>query len=395
MKLNLPLYVNSWSQLFLWFIALICTAACSAERGNVQDRLSEVISACGDRFVDVIIVGGGPAGLAAGRKVVSLRRSAVIFMGDVPGGQLIGSVLVDNVPGVPGQPGWQLIESEEACIKKSETVHIEYDIVVDLAIDRSSGKKLFIVTTKEGDAWCAPAIILATGGTAKFLEVPGEADYVNKSIFTCASCDGSLARGNVFVVGGGDASIDALMTLLNYVPHCTLLVRKHALRASAALQERIRHNGHITIRYGVEVVEVKGDGERMHQLLLKTDHGFELVDADYLFLSIGHRPTTDYPWLRLLVACDRQGYIGVDCHQQTSCAGIFAAGEVAMPFVEEHQLVYVYGTSTRAAKQALDYCDRWYEEIPGLKESLAPRLYQRQRRLSGLQTAPNQYDPLY
>lgn len=343
-------------------------AVCMSFSYEASSSLQQALTSYGDHFIDVMIIGGGPAGFAAGRKIASLRRGAVIMMGDMPGGQLQGSILVENVPGVVPQPGWQLMESEEREVVKAGTVRVVYDTITDLRPIQREGRQLFMMTTEQGDTWYSVAVIIATGGTAQFLEVPGEKELLNHAIFTCASCDGAAATDSehVFVVGGGDASVDAVMTLLNHVAHCTLLVRKHHLRASPAMQQRIAGNPRVTIRYGVEIVAIQGHDDVMSHLILKTASGLEEVPANYLFLAIGHRPMSDYPWIRLQVACDDAGYIRVDATQATSYPGIYAAGEVALPLVEEHQVVYVYSVSSRAAKHALDYCDAWYAQAAGL-----------------------------
>lgn len=299
------------------------------------------------RTVDVAVIGGGCAGLAAAFTVAYLKHSVVVFTGDTPGGQLMGSVRVENIPGiVPKSGGEVMSELEEQAIAAG--AQLQFTSVTDVTRTGT-----FVITTVDGAQWHARAIILAMGGTPRLLQVPGEAELLNTRIFTCALCDGKQTENKrVYVIGGGDASIDVLLTLNDFGPcECTLLVRSSHMRAAPRVQERLQ-SANVTIEYGTRIRAVRAVREGI-ELLLDTPQGQEVRTTDFLFYAIGHQPATTAPWVRTLATCDAHGYIMVNTIQGTGVPGVFAAGDIASPHF--HQASYAIGCGQLAAKSAIDH----------------------------------------
>lgn len=301
-------------------------------------------------LVDVAVIGGGCAGLSAAFTVGYLRHSALLFTGDMPGGQLMGSLRVENIPGVMAQPGYAVIEQLEEQARAAGVQFVSAS-VVGLSQD---GEGAWVVAASTGERWSARAVILAMGGIPRTLRVPGEAALINSKIFTCALCDGQQAEGkSVYIVGGGDASIDAICTLQDFGMRTgRLLVRGSSMRAAPALQERL-NRCNVTVEYGTTIVAVADSGDGV-LVSIKSPQGIEERYADRIFYAIGHAPNTGYSWLLPYVTCDIHGYIVVDAHQATRTAGLFAAGDIASPYF--HQASYAIGCAQLAAKSAVDYC---------------------------------------
>lgn len=298
---------------------------------------------------DIAIIGGGCAGLSAAFTVGYLRHKAVVFMGDMPGGQLMGSLQVENIPGLIAQPGYQVIEQLERQVREVGVRCVSATIV---GLERAPDGWCTLTTTA-GDRWRVRAVILAMGGIPRTLGIAGESALMNTKIFTCALCDGQQAVDRtVYVVGGGDASVDAICTLHDFgMRACHLLVRSRSMRASPALQERLRRCS-VAIEYETSLVEVHEVDQGL-ELVIMTPHGREVRYADRLFYAIGHQPNTYFDWLRPYVECDLHGYIKVDAHQCTRTSNIFAAGDIASPYF--HQASYAIGCAQLAAKSAVDY----------------------------------------
>ncbi len=279
----------------------------------------------------VIIIGSGPAGLAAATYTSRAALATTIFAGQEPGGQLTKTTEIENYPGTLGKTGPVLMAdmTEQATKFGAELV---YETVEQIRVQNLE----FRITTDTGSEHAADAIILTMGASPRLLGV-GEERYWGKGFSTCAVCDAAFYKDkDVYVVGGGDAAIEDAVALTKFARHVTMLVRGDKFRASVAMQKRIpEHAGKITVRYHTQVKGI--EGERVERLVLDVDGKPETVTADGLFFAIGHLPATGF-LAGSGVALDEQGYIKTGLNYpssswlegyptMTNVPGIFAAGD--------------------------------------------------------------------
>lgn len=312
----------------------LCASFVVALQGINFDRI-KTLSSQEPSLVPVLVIGSGVAGLSAALYTARAQLHTLVLAGHEPGGQLMGSSLVENMPGVPAVPGYKVIDRMEEQAREVG-VHFISDTVAD--ITPSVDGDYYIVHTEDGRLLHALTIIIATGASPNKLEIPGEDTYANAGVFTCAVCDCRQATGKtVAVVGGGDSAIEAVMHLAPYAKKITMIVRGKALRASAVMQEKLKKYEHVSVVYEHTVQEICGtlseDGEpAVTGLQLKDGHTSQvyLFPIDCTFVTIGHTPNSGL--FSSLIAVDDHGYILLEGRtQQTSRPGIFAAGDVTDP----------------------------------------------------------------
>jgi len=276
-------------------------------------------------IVPVLIIGSGPAGLSPAVYTGRANLHTVVIEGKKPGGQLMGTSDVENWPGIQKKTGPDIIEGLR-----------EQALSFHAVIDQSTVEKAdfsawpFKVWTDENTEINALSIIIATGANPRKLGVPGEEKYWGKGVTTCAICDAPFYKDrNVVVVGGGDSAAEEALQLASNAKSITILVRGERMRASHAMQERLKVYPHIAIRYNTQIKEILGNGEHVTGVQLGTKgKADEQFPIDGVFLAIGHVPNSQIfaDWLTL----DENGYIELAPHSQsTSIAGIFAAGDVS------------------------------------------------------------------
>jgi len=302
---------------------------------------------------DVVIIGAGPAGLTAGIYSGRAQLSTVILEKGVVGGQIAQTDEVENYPGFPdGISGPELSQriTDQA---RRFGADLETDEVTAIEIDPAGG---FVVKGNRVD-YHAGAVIIATGANPRLLGVPGEGEFYGRGVSTCATCDGFFYRGkNVVVVGGGDAAVEEGAFLTKFADRVTVVHRRDSLRANKAAQERAFTNDKMAFEWNTVVTEVLGaDGLVTGVRLEDVQSGEERVlEADGVFVYIGHEPNTDY--LRGTVTLRDSGYIDVRDEVFTDVPGLFAAGDVSDEIYR--QLGTSIGAGTRAAMSA----ERWLAE---------------------------------
>jgi thioredoxin reductase (NADPH) len=286
--------------------------------------LAEQVGDFEGRVVPLAIIGSGPAGLSAAVYGARFNIHTVVFEGKNPGGQLMGTSDVENWPGIGRELGSRIIDRiknqalQFGALMSSQTVE-----AIELA------QWPYQLKLDDGSLIYALSIILATGAAPKLLDVPGEQAYWGKGVTACAVCDAPFFRDRtVVVVGGGDAAAEEALQLASYAQSITVLVRAESMRASYAMQQRLKAYPKISVRYKTQVKEILGDGSKVTGIQIETAGARTQMAVDGVFLAIGHTPNTGLVKGRL--ACDEQGYLQVDGHRQhTSQAGVFAAGDVA------------------------------------------------------------------
>jgi thioredoxin reductase (NADPH) len=272
---------------------------------------------------DVVIAGGGIAGLTAALVSAREGRKTRVLTGPALGGHLLSIERVDGYPGFPdGVPGYELcpIVQEQAA-----AVGAEFGAAQATRLDQAEGR--WRVTTREGDVW-ARAVVIATGTTSKTLGIPGEARLRGKGVSHCASCDGPLLRARIVgVVGGGDSALQEALTLAQHATRVIVLHRGTAFSAQAAYCHRVHQDPKIDVRFETIVEEVFGDGG-LTGVRTRTVSDGRLADLELagLFVYVGLAPTT--AWLDGLLELDRTGGIPTDDAMRCRQPGLFAAGTV-------------------------------------------------------------------
>ncbi|XP_022000459.1 thioredoxin reductase NTRC isoform X1 [Helianthus annuus] len=289
-------------------------------------------SSAGQDVENLVIIGSGPAGYTAAIYAARANLKPVVFegyqVGGVPGGQLMTTTEVENFPGFPeGITGPDLMDRMRRQAERwGAELHQEDVEFID------ANNRPFTVQSTDRKVKCH-SIIVATGATAKRLNLPREDEFWSRGISACAICDGAspLFKGQVLaVVGGGDTATEEAIYLTKYARHVHLLVRRDQMRASKAMQDRVLDNPNITVHYNTETVDVVSNtkGQMSGIKLKKLDTGEESVlEAKGLFYGIGHTPNSQL--LQGQIDLDSAGYILVkDGSAETSLEGVFAAGDV-------------------------------------------------------------------
>jgi len=272
---------------------------------------------------DVVIVGGGVAGLTAGLTSARAGRKTYVLTGPALGGQLISIERIDGYPGFPeGIPGYDLcpIIQEQAVGAGAEFSAAEATAL------HADGER-WRVTTGLGEL-VTRAVVIATGTTSKTLGIPGEEQWRGKGVSHCASCDAPLLRGRIVgVIGGGDSALQEALTLAQHTARVIILHRGTAFTAQAAYVQRVLENPKIEVRFSTIVEEAVGNGAltgvRTRNVADGTTGTVELAG---LFVYVGLAPATT--WLGDVLALDASGRIPVDGEMRSSEVGLFAAGTV-------------------------------------------------------------------
>lgn len=302
-----------------------------------------------------LIIGSGPAGYTAAIYLSRAGISSVLYSGIQPGGQLTQTTTIENYPGFPqGVEGFDLMEN-----MRQQAVNVGAEVRNGIITDIDLSKRPFVATVDGTSTISADAVIIATGASAKYLGLADEQKYAGMGVSACATCDGFFYRKKVVaVVGGGDTACEEAFYLSNLAKKVYMIVRKPYLRASAAMQQRVNEKENIEILYNTNTVGLFGEQfvEGAHLVQFKgTDKEKMLdIDIDGFFLTIGHKPNTDF--LKGQVALDEQGYIALGgITTETNVKGVFAAGDVADPHYR--QAIVAAGSGCRAALDAKSYLD--------------------------------------
>lgn len=309
----------------------------------------------------VTIIGSGPAGYTAAIYAARANLHPVMFAGGpaeddpqrVPGGQLMITTDVENYPGFPeAVTGPELMERFQKQAERFGTkIHMENVLKVDLS------KRPFRITGESNEV-LSETVIIATGASAKWLEVPGEDKYKNRGVSACATCDGFFFKNQeVLVVGGGDTAMEEASYLAKICTKVTVIHRRDVLRASKIMQERNFNNPKISFVWDTVIDEVLGNEKGFTSVVarnLKTGDKKEIA-AGGLFVAIGHTPTTRL--FEGILETHANGYLKtVPGTTRTSIPGVFACGDVQDHYYR--QAVTAAGTGCMAAIDA----ERWMTE---------------------------------
>lgn len=301
---------------------------------------------------DVIIVGGGPAGLCAGLYTGRAMLKSVILERGLPGGELLNTEMVEDYIGFEHILGTELAEKFAAHAVK---FGVELKQFVHVTRVRKRPDGMFEVHIDNGDVYEAPAVIVTAGGTPVKLGIPGEFEYAGKGVSYCAICDGAFFKGHtIFVVGGGDAACEEADFLTRYAAKVYLIHRRDHFRSSKIVQNRVFANPKIEVIWDTVVEEILGDaaGLMTHARIrnVKTNKASELQSTG-AFIFIGFTPNTGI--IDGHVEHDAAGYLITDTNMQTTIPGLYAAGDVRSQLTR--QVTTAVGDATTAAVAAEKY----------------------------------------
>jgi thioredoxin reductase (NADPH) len=298
----------------------------------------------GKQSYDVIIVGGGPAGLCAAMYAGRGMLQALTIERGAPGGELLNTDLIEDYIGFESVKGWDLAQKFTAHAKKFGA-EIATDTVEKV---RKAADGLFDVVTARGRTYRAPAVILTAGGTPVKLGVPGEKEYAGKGVSYCAVCDGAFFKGEVLaVVGGGDAAVEEADYLTRYASKVYVVHRRDRLRASRILQERAFANPKIEVIWNKKVNEIVGTENGVGHLVLEdtVTGARSQLKIGGVFIFIGFNPNSGL--VEGHFEHDEGGYFITDERMMTSIPGLFAAGDVRSQLTR--QITTAVGDATTAA----------------------------------------------
>jgi thioredoxin reductase (NADPH) len=301
---------------------------------------------------DVIIVGGGPAGLAAGLYCQRAVLKTVLFEKGLVGGQIAISKDVENYPGVQGITGFDLAEK---MVQHAESFGLR--IIQEEVAAVTSGPDVHSVRLANGEVYLTHALILGAGGSVRKLGVPGEAEYLGSGVSYCGTCDGFFFRDKtVVVVGGGDTAVEEALILSRLAHKVYLVHRKDVLRASnRLLQSRLLAEPGIEVIWNTVITEIKGDGRSVNAVSLMNTATGETMDllTEGVFIFIGYIPNTTL--IPPAVRMNEQGFVITDEKCETSVPGIFAIGDLRQKFA--NQIVVAAADGAIAALAAAHYVE--------------------------------------
>jgi len=293
---------------------------------------------------DVIIIGGGPAGMCAAMYAGRGMLRALLIERGLPGGELLNTEKIEDYPGFESILGPELAKRMADHARKFGATFVTD--TVDTVKKRDDGD--FDIATQMGKAYRARAVIVTAGGTPNKLGVAGEKEYAGRGVSYCAVCDGAFFKQEVIaVIGGGDAAVEEADYLTRYASKVYIVHRRDTLRASGLLQERARTNPKIGFVWNKTVEEIAGEPSGVKRLKL-TDTitgAASTLDVTGVFIFIGFTPNSGI--IADHFEHDAEGYIITDTHMQTSVPGLFAAGDLRVQLTR--QITTAVGDGTTAA----------------------------------------------
>jgi len=281
-----------------------------------------------EKTFDIIIIGSGPAGLTAGIYSARAGYKTLIFEGTTPGGQLIITPEVENFPGFPdGISGFELIEKI-----KNQTKKFGAEFIME-EITKVNFKTYPFKLYTSNDEYIAKSVIIATGATAKYLDIPAIHKLKGKGVSACATCDGFFFKDKiVYVIGGGDTAAEEALFLTKFAKKVFVVHRRDKLRAEQYFQNKLFQHPKIEIIWNTVVEDVKDvEKGKVEKIILKNVKTNEITEhnADGIFMAVGHTPATQI--FKDEIKLDEKGYIITDKECRTNIEGIFAAGDVQAP----------------------------------------------------------------
>lgn len=301
---------------------------------------------------DLIIIGGGPAGITAGIYAARQKIKTLLITKDFGGQVAKKAVAIENYPGFEKISGIELIEKF-----KKQLQRYEIDIEKDEVIKVRKVKDSFFVLTSNKKEFEAKTVIIASGADPRPLEVPGEKEFIGKGLSYCAICDGSLfSDKTVAIVGGGNSGFETALFLSNIVKKIYILEYGSEVKADKENQTVVKETGKVQIITNAVLKEIKGD--KFVNSIVYQDRETkkeQVLDVEGIFVEIGYQPTTSF--VKGLVDFNEQDEIKVEFETcRTKTPGLFAAGDVNVGHFK--QITTACGEGTKAALAAFNYLKR-------------------------------------
>jgi thioredoxin reductase (NADPH) len=327
-------------------------------------KLQEDKAMADNEMYDVIILGGGPAGLSAGIYAMRAALKTVLIEKGLPGGQVAITKDVENYPGFIEIGGFELCEKFLQHAK-----HYNLEILEKEAVETMPGIDFHSIRLADGTVIKGRAIILAAGGTARKLNIPGENENFGKGVSYCATCDGFFFRDQIVaVIGGGDTALEDALYLAKITRKVYLIHRRDAFRGSRILQQRVFNEPRIEIIYDTVPTEISAgnDGVKKLSLNLANENGVRAlslknvktgatstIDTDGVFIFVGFSPNNQI--VPAGIELNTSGYVVTDEKCETSIPGIFAVGDLRQKYA--NQIVLAAADGCTAALAAAYYVE--------------------------------------
>ncbi len=313
-----------------------------------QTGVNEVTIKPTQTAYDVVVVGGGPAGVSAA--VYSARKGfSVAIIAEKVGGQVTETVSIENMISVPKTTGKEL---------SANLMSHLHDYSIDILENRLVEKVELIegykhIKTTLGETFISPALIIATGASWRRLGIPGENEYIGSGVAFCTHCDGPFYKDKkVVVIGGGNSGLEAAIDLSSIASEVTVLEFLDELKGDRILQDKLNTLKNVNIIKSAQTLSIDGDGSKVTSLTYKDrdTHETKSIITDGVFIQIGLKPNSQV--FSDLVATNNMGEIEIDASCRTNRAGIYAAGDVSV--VPYKQIVIAMGEGSKAALSAFD-----------------------------------------
>jgi thioredoxin reductase (NADPH) len=303
---------------------------------------------------DVVIIGAGSAGLAAGIYSVRSGLKTLILDEKLPGGTISDASVVVNYPGFAEISGGELAEKMTLHCRKAGAVIHDLEPVTELEL---MGERKIVKTPNS--VYEAKVVIFSVGSHYKEIGVKGEKEFRGRGVSYCGVCDGPFFKGkNVLVIGGGNSACITTLYLSGLATHVTVVHRRGAFRAEESLVSDIAAKNNVSILWNTEVQEIKGDKQvKTVNLIENTTQKTSQIDVDAVFVQVGEAPNSQIAQVSG-VETDDGGYIKINIRQQTNLPGVFAAGDVTNHPVK--QVGTAVGQGITAALEAYSYIRRPY-----------------------------------
>jgi thioredoxin reductase (NADPH) len=302
-----------------------------------------------DNIYDLIIIGGGPAGLSAGVYAGRAGLKTVIIEKGLAGGQLQNTEDVENYPGIRKTTGPELADIMGA---HPEDFDVERKYGEVYSIDWSGNLKVVDIGKEK---LTTKTIIIATGALSRKLNVPGEEEFSGRGVSYCAICDGAFFKNKeLLVIGGGDSAVEEGNFLTRFASKVTIVHRRDKLKATPILQQKAKENPKVDFLWNHTVKAIKGENKVEEIILKNTNDGSEQsINADGVFIYIGLKPNTEF--LKGSSLLDEQGYIPTNEEMETPIPGIFAIGDVRQKKLR--QIITAASDGAIAAMNAYEYIE--------------------------------------
>ncbi len=320
----------------------------SLNLGIIGQENSKTVRFDKDKLYDVIIIGGGPAGLTAAVYCMRKGLKTGIILKNV-GGQVSSTKGIENYMGYRYIEGMDLVEKFKDQVKQFEIAYSEEEEVTKLEIQNDHK----ILITDKKNMYKSKSVIIATGSKWKKLGIPGEEEFIGKGIAYCTTCDAPLFKDkNVVVVGGGNSGVEAALELASIAKTVKVVEYMPKINADKILQEKLSSYNNCSTITNKKLLEIKGQ-ENLESIIVK-DRGTkqeEEIMVDGVFIEIGLEPNSEF--VKNIVKRDERNYIMINCKCETNIDGIFAAGDVSN--VMYNQIIIASGEGAKAALSAYKY----------------------------------------